>query len=350
MVTATLTDYVIHNIFAIMFCVISVWMVIKACKTMNSKKYTDVSNSFKISYLSVLIVCSLWFLCVIFHQFVFTLLNTMLINYNGYLFCQIYQPLSLTLLVGYETSILNYFVIRIQQLLKNPKLHRYRLPNWLIPCYQIINVLSAIIIIILGSMAFSPIIVNAVTEAADSYNHHPSNWTYCASINDKDDQFKVVEILGVYCGFVFMMNLIVWFIFINRFYIIIQDQPTMIQNDEGDLSIIHIMKKQTLLVGIAITSTIILWTVTFNVPYALTAFITDHFITEICVFLSFGAVEQYYARLGCGILERKCCDWIENVIQAKLSPKPVLSVNPKAVNSLSLQQIPNGNETGTQMI
>ena len=83
--------------------------------------------------------------------------------------------------------------------------------------------------------------------------------------------------------------------------------------------IIHVMKTQTLLVGIATTSTIILWLISFNVPNTLFLWLSDFFVTELCVFLSFGTFKQYYKLLGCYFCERKCCRCIDNIIESRVN-------------------------------
>ena len=79
------------------------------------------------------------------------------------------------------------------------------------------------------------------------------------------------------------------------------------------------MKKQTLLVGIAATSTVILWSIAFNFGYLVSVWVSDFMITEVCVFLSYGSFENYYRMLGCQFCENKCCKCIDNVIDAKLN-------------------------------
>ena len=330
MVSVTLIDYVVQTVLCIILNVVSILILIKACKTIKTKSNENISTSFKISYLSVLILCTLWFFTIIVHGLMFTTLNLISIDYNGYLFCKIYYPFQFLIFIGYETSVLNYFAVRIKQLLSNPKLQRYKFPKWMIPCYQISNILSAILTMIMTSVTLAPIIVNPVTESAD-LNRPPSNWSYCASINSEDDVIKLPYVLTVYCIWIIMMNILILLLLINRFYLMIKDrfaihmdmkntsgQTHNIQSDEVG-AIVHIMKKQTLLVSIAITSTIVLWLITFNLPYAVSAFVTDHIVTEICVFLSFGSFEKYYKLLGCEWYESKCCKCIDNAIEAKLN-------------------------------
>ena len=142
---------------------------------------------------------------------------------------------------------------------------------------------------------------------------------------------KLSHVLTVYCIWIIMMNILILLLLVNRFYLMINarfaihmdlkktvGQTHNIQSDEAG-AIVHIMKKQTLVVSIASTSTIVLRLMAFNLPYEVSAFVTDHIATEMCIFLSFGSFETYYTILGREWYESKCCKCIEHAIEAKLN-------------------------------
>ena len=205
-------------------------------------------------------------------------------------------------------------------------MQRFALPKWIIIVYQISIWTVGFVVAIFGSYFTTPVLVNIVTESIDT-NDPPLNWTYCASYSHDEDAMIFNMIMFIYSIFVSLMNLIIWFLFINRFYVIIGTTQNATFDDTN--SIIHIMKKQTLLVGIATTSTIILWLIAFNVPYTFWVFLSDLYITEMCVFLSFGSFEKYYKCLKCHIYENKCCKCVDNIIDNKLHSQQAIKQDPQ---------------------
>ena len=319
--------------FTICLCaigtIICTIMLLTAIKKIRHQNNEIISKTFKILYLSVLTICILLLFSVFMNQTIFTILNAMSIKYDRHdalIFCRIHHNYQMFLLISFETCVLNYFATRLNNLFSHPKMMRYRFnPPWIITIYQIIIVICGIITWICLWISIQPVLLNFTTDPPSlDLEDKPKNWTHCNSIDDQHG-FSFRMVLTVYCFFIYAMNLVVWCLFINRFYVIVKDQlrgtinHTNTDDEEDSLPIIHVMKKQTLLVGIATTSTIILWLITFNVPWVITVFITDWFITSFCIFLSFGSFEKYYQMIGCHICERRCCKCIDNVINAKLS-------------------------------
>ena len=311
--------------FTICLCaigtIISTIMLITAIKKLKQQNNEIISKSIKIFYLSVLAFCVLLLFSVFLNQTIFTILNAMSINYDRHdalIFCKIHHNYQMFLLVSYETCVLNYFAIRLNNIFSYPKMTRYQFnPPWIIRIYQIIVVICGIITWICLWISIKPVLLNFTTDPPSlDLEDTPKDWTHCNCIDDQHGLgFRTV--LTIYCFFIYAMNFVVWCLFINRFYVIIKDQIS--DTKHFSLPIIHMMKKQTLLVGIATTSTIILWLITFNVPWVVTAFISDWFITALCIFLSFGSFEKYYRMIGCHICQKRCCKCIDNVIDAKLS-------------------------------
>ena len=331
MASQMLIDYTVNTSLSFIYTLLSILIIIKVSKTLKDQDINNIAIGTKVktSYLSVLMFSTLWLFSIVINHLIFAVLNSLSFKYNAYTFCKIHLPYQLFLLCGYETSVLNYFATRISGLLsRNPKMSRFMLPKWIIPCYQITIWLVAIITIIIGWISAFPIIINVVTETVDpsTFNpsHSPSNWSFCLSVDQNveghNQSIRFSMVLTLFCIFIYVMNLIIWFLFINRFYVIIKYSSIgFTKNDKDNMLIVHVMKKQTLLVGIATTSTIILWVVALNVPNTMYLWISDFFVTELCVFLSLGSFEEYYEMLGFYFCERKCCKCIDNVIESKLN-------------------------------
>ena len=338
MVSRLVFDWALHNCVVVIYFILSMFMLIKAVKVLKNGENDQIATSFKIYFLSVLILCTLWVTSVFLNQFTFTIFNALSIKMrNPLLFCKIQHRYQMVLLTVYETSVLYYFATRIQKLFSTPKLKRFQLPNWLIPGYKILALLVAIVTIICGTIAVTPLIFDPFTANID-INNPPSNWTYCLSIGDEESHIDFITVLFVYAVILYILNICIWFIFINRFYVLVKDQMnrrmnstqkvdgnTMIKASENEdaLMLIHVMKKQTLLVGIATTSTIVLWLIMFNAAPAITAWLLDFGITEICVFLSWGSFEKYYKMIGCEFWEKRCCKCVDDILDAKLNAKTI---------------------------
>ena len=330
MVSRIIIDFGLHICLCGIGTIIGTIMLIIAVKKIRKQKNEMVltGTGFKILFLSVLTICILLLFSVFMNQTIFTILNAMSIKYdrsNALIFCKIHHNYQNFLLISYETCVLNYFAVRLNNLFSHPKMMRYRFnPPWIITTFQVIIIICGAITWICLSQSLHPILLNFTTDPPSlDLEDKPKNWTHCNSI-DEEHGLSFRMVLTIYCFFIYAMNLLVWFLFINRFYVIVKDQSRNTthhtsHDGENNLPIIHVMKKQTLLVGIATTSTIVLWLITFNVPWILTAFITDFYITALCIFLSFGSFEKYYEMIGCHICERRCCKCIDNVINARLN-------------------------------
>ena len=322
MTSGLLIDFGIHVSLCAIYVLLSILILIKVYKVLKMEtKNQIVSLRVRIPYLSVLFLGTLWLFSILTNQLIFTVLNQISTGYNGYIFCKIHLRYQLILMAGYETCVMNYFATRLNQLFQNAKLSMYRFPKWVIVSYKIIIWIASIIYVICGSTFGTPVFLNVVTEKIESDNP-PSNWVFCSAMDIREDSVGFATTQLIYAFFIYFMNAVIWGLFINRFYIIIKHHI-----NDNNLPIIHVMKKQTLLVGISTTSTISCWLIAYNVPYTVYLWVSDYFITEVCVFLSVASFEMYYKMMGCSFCEEKCCSCIDNIIASKLNAKKNLEID-----------------------
>ena len=111
--------------------------------------------------------------------------------------------------------------------------------------------------------------------------------------------------------FIFIGNIVAWSLFIYQFYGLIKF--TKCSLDKGDVDELMVtIKEQTLIVGLAVGSTIFLYMVQMT-GFLGQFFVTmDFVITPIIIFLCFRYNRYWFELLKCDKLAIMCCKRVEN--------------------------------------
>eukprot|EP01083_Nonionella_stella_P007828 22524_1 len=120
-------------------------------------------------------------------------------------------------------------------------------------------------------------------------------------------------------------NLVVWALFMHKLRVLITDTHTdNVQHVSKHF--ICLMKEQTMLIGIAVFSSVILWTLEaiFQFGHAIPAL--DIAVTTVVMFLTFPKLSGYYfSMLKCDKLTVCCCGVFEKYISLRISREFELS-------------------------
>eukprot|EP01083_Nonionella_stella_P250839 866138_1 len=114
-------------------------------------------------------------------------------------------------------------------------------------------------------------------------------------------------------------NLIVWVLFISKLYALLKQMKVSNVTDVS-ADFIVIMKHQTMLVGIAVFSSVVLWTLEATLQIGQIFASLDFIVTVFICFLTFKFNEKYFILLKCDVLSGFCCKWFERMINGEHLP------------------------------
>ena len=273
-------------------------------------------------------------------------LHTILPNYNhtrNLSICHIQHIVSSIVIGCYLSSILIYFSIRLEIMLKQTP-YQYSSKTYLI--YRITVFLTIFTVGAASCASYN-----------GSYNVSLESWSdiiVCSGV--ESTQLNTMGmVIGAGMFWIFILNVVIWYMFFKKLIIIIKSKhvhqemefsksastataTTMnasgseIQSkmkskvvvkpkvvfDEYQLQLLGVIKKQTLMVGIICLSTITFWGIHSLYLYGYVCLMCDAIINISCIFLSLVFTKDYYVKLGCERLSEKCCGCVERYAISKV--------------------------------
>eukprot|EP01083_Nonionella_stella_P226168 803457_1 len=165
-----------------------------------------------------------------------------------------------------------------------------------------------------------PLPYNIYSEQVDSRN----GLTCSAHIQGAVDPMVTVT-FELIAFLISSSNLFVWAMFMHKLHVLMTDtHADNVRHTSKDF--VCLMKEQTMLIGIAVFSSIILWTLQAIFQFGSSLASLDLIVTAAVMFLTFRQLSAYYfSLLKCDKLTVCCCGIFEKYIASRISQEVELS-------------------------
>ena len=208
----------------------------------------------------------------------------------------------------YHVSLFNLFMQRIY-ILCNGSL--FEISKFRFMVIRIFHFIVWLIIAISSSFITDPSPYNIYTSSVD----HVNGYTCSLFVSSKVDIYPTIVIMIAGLT-IFSANIFAWGLFMYKFAEIIKFTSNANQQNNGFQ---RIMMEQTLIVALAVSSTVIFYMIQMT-GFLGQFFVTlDFVVTPIVIFLGFNCNRYYFELLKCDKLAISCCSSFENRILAKVS-------------------------------
>eukprot|EP01083_Nonionella_stella_P007827 22523_1 len=264
-------------------------------------------------------------------------------TWNQHTICFVTYTLVTTNAAGFLMCVINLFFERLcisfdETAFKVSKRTRYSF-------FIVVNA-SWVIIGMVYLSSIDPMPYNIYTEQVD----HRNGVTCSAHIQGVNAN-RMITITFVIIAFVISSsNLLVWVMFVSKLRDLITDTHTE-NPQQVSKDFLCLMKEQTMLIGIAVFSSIILWTLQgfFQFGHSLPAF--DIAVTTIVMFLTFRKLSaDYFSMLKCDQLTICCCGVFEKYLSSRISQELQLSNAMQSATDVgSGSEMPTTSTIGSEM-